>query len=74
MIHVSALHHVTIGCAPEDLPRLLAFYTTTIGLQQGYRPALRHPGYGWERNAGYGTPEHLAAMRSLGLTVTEIAP
>jgi ribonuclease HII len=32
------------------------------------RLALRHPGYGWERNAGYGTPEHLAAMRQLGLT------
>jgi catechol 2,3-dioxygenase-like lactoylglutathione lyase family enzyme len=44
-IDVSALHHVTIGCAPEDLPGLLDFYTTTIGLQQGYRPALRHPGY-----------------------------
>jgi ribonuclease HII len=28
----------------------------------------RHPGYGWERNAGYGTPEHLAALRRLGLT------
>jgi catechol 2,3-dioxygenase-like lactoylglutathione lyase family enzyme len=42
---VSALHHVTIGCAPEDLPRLLDFYTTTIGLHEGYRPALRHPGH-----------------------------
>ena len=31
------------------------------------RLALRHPGYGWERNAGYGTPEHLAALHRLGL-------
>ena len=30
--------------------------------------ALQHPGYGWERNAGYGTPEHLAALRRLGAT------
>ncbi|HUN52254.1 MAG TPA: ribonuclease HII [Candidatus Sulfotelmatobacter sp.] len=30
--------------------------------------ARRHPGYGWEHNAGYGTPEHLAALASLGLT------
>ena len=30
--------------------------------------ALAHPGYGWERNAGYGTPEHRAAMRRLGIT------
>lgn len=44
-VDVSALHHVTIGCAPEDLPSLLHFYTTTIGLQEGYRPALRHPGH-----------------------------
>ncbi|HVI50985.1 MAG TPA: ribonuclease HII [Candidatus Sulfotelmatobacter sp.] len=26
------------------------------------------PGYGWERNAGYGTAEHRAAMQRLGLT------
>jgi ribonuclease HII len=27
------------------------------------------PGYGWEHNAGYGTAEHRAAMRRLGITV-----
>jgi ribonuclease HII len=32
------------------------------------RLALDHPGYGWERNAGYGTAQHLAALRSLGVT------
>ena len=26
------------------------------------------PGYGWERNAGYGTPEHLDALARLGPT------
>ena len=26
------------------------------------------PGYGWERNAGYGTPEHLDALERLGVT------
>jgi ribonuclease HII len=26
------------------------------------------PGYGWERNVGYPTPEHRAALRRLGLT------
>jgi ribonuclease HII len=31
------------------------------------RLARRHPGYGWERNAGYGTPEHLAALHRLGV-------
>ncbi|MEM9684264.1 MAG: ribonuclease HII [Pseudomonadota bacterium] len=27
-----------------------------------------HPGYGWDRNAGYGTAEHLAALGSIGVT------
>ncbi len=32
------------------------------------RLAARHPGYGWERNAGYATAEHRAAMAALGVT------
>lgn len=32
------------------------------------RLAALHPGYGWERNAGYGTPEHRAALVRLGPT------
>ncbi len=30
--------------------------------------AARHPGYGWERNQGYGTAEHRAALTRLGVT------
>lgn len=30
--------------------------------------AHRHVAYGWERNAGYGTAEHVAAIRECGLT------
>ncbi|MCU0547982.1 MAG: ribonuclease HII [Leptolyngbya sp. Prado105] len=32
------------------------------------RLAKRHPGYGWEKNAGYGTKQHLGAIESLGIT------
>ena len=32
------------------------------------RLAARYPGYGWERNQGYATREHRAAIRELGLT------
>jgi len=32
------------------------------------RLAARHPGYGWERNAGYATREHRDAIRILGVT------
>jgi ribonuclease HII len=30
--------------------------------------AQQHPGYGWERNAGYPTADHLAALSELGIT------
>ena len=30
--------------------------------------ALAHPEFGWERNAGYGTAEHLEALKRLGPT------
>ncbi len=30
--------------------------------------ARRYEGFGWERNAGYGTPQHLAALAARGLT------
>jgi ribonuclease HII len=30
--------------------------------------AQQHPGYGWDRNAGYPTPEHLDALKKLGVT------
>lgn len=28
----------------------------------------QHEGYGWERNFGYGTPEHLRGLQNLGVT------
>ncbi|MDZ4093543.1 MAG: ribonuclease HII, partial [Paracoccaceae bacterium] len=30
--------------------------------------AQQHPGYGWEKIAGYPTPDHLAALLNLGVT------
>jgi ribonuclease HII len=30
--------------------------------------AQQHPGYGWEANAGYGTPAHKLALLDLGVT------
>lgn len=32
------------------------------------RLAVRHPHYGWATNMGYGTPEHLLALRAHGAT------
>lgn len=31
--------------------------------------AQQHPGYGWERNAGYPTKEHKAGLKSHGITL-----
>jgi ribonuclease HII len=30
--------------------------------------AREHPGYGWETNKGYGTPEHYRGLDALGPT------
>ena len=30
--------------------------------------AQQHPGYGWDKNAGYPTKDHLAALKNLGVT------
>ena len=30
--------------------------------------AFRYPGYGWETNSGYGTPQHIEAIRITGIT------
>ncbi|MDG2991853.1 ribonuclease HII [Candidatus Synechococcus calcipolaris G9] len=32
------------------------------------RLGARYPGYGWERNMGYGTKEHFQGIKALGLT------
>jgi ribonuclease HII len=32
------------------------------------RLALRYPGFGWHTNVGYGTDEHLTALRAIGIT------
>ena len=32
------------------------------------RLATRYPGYRWEKNAGYGTPDHLAGLSARGIT------
>ncbi len=44
----------------------IAAKVTRDGLMAGL--ADRFPGYGWERNAGYGTAAHKAALERLGVT------
>ncbi len=41
---VTALHHFTIRCAPEELPPLVDFYTRVMRLTPGARPDIPAPG------------------------------
>jgi catechol 2,3-dioxygenase-like lactoylglutathione lyase family enzyme len=41
---VTALHHFTIRCTPDELPPLVDFYTRVIRLQVGARPEIPAPG------------------------------
>ena len=41
---VTALHHYTIRCTPDELPPLLDFYTRVMGLEAGARPEVPAPG------------------------------
>jgi ribonuclease HII len=54
-----ALIH-TVGCA--------SIVAKVVRDRLMRRLAGRYPGYGWERNVGYGTAEHRAAIETLGLT------
>ena len=59
VVHGDALIH-SIGCA--------SIVAKVIRDRLMRRLALRYPGYGWERNVGYGTAEHRAAIDELGVT------
>lgn len=41
---VTALHHYTIRCTPDELPPLLDFYTRVMQLEVGARPQIPAPG------------------------------
>jgi catechol 2,3-dioxygenase-like lactoylglutathione lyase family enzyme len=41
---VTALHHYTIRCTPDELPPLVDFYTRVMRLQAGARPEIPAPG------------------------------
>ena len=41
---VTALHHFTVRCMPDELPPLLDFYTRVMRLTVGERPVIPAPG------------------------------
>lgn len=66
--HVSAVRFMTK--ADDKVPAVsaasvVAKVTRDALMQEAHQA---HPLYGWDRNKGYGTPEHLAAIQIHGLT------
>jgi ribonuclease HII len=59
VIEGDALIH-SIGCA--------SIIAKVVRDRLMHRLSARYPGYGWEKNAGYGTAEHRWAIDVLGLT------
>lgn len=41
---VTALHHFTVRCTPDELPPLVDFYTRVMRLEVGARPVIPAPG------------------------------
>lgn len=67
----------TLDCPAEAIvggdAKILSIATASIAAKVSRdrlmaKLANEHPGYGWERNAGYGTAEHRKALESLGVT------
>jgi ribonuclease HII len=81
---VSPSHALIDGNRTPDLPcsseaiiggdgKILSIATASIAAKVTRdrlmaRLAEAHPGYGWERNAGYGTAEHRRGLETLGVT------
>lgn len=51
--------------APISAASIVAKHVRDLWMRQ---VSLLYPGYGWERNKGYPTPAHYAALRRQGLT------
>lgn len=42
---LTGMNHMTINCAPADLPALRDFYVAALGLVEGRRPDFPFPGH-----------------------------
>lgn len=77
VIVVDGLPLPEIGCAHESLVdgdakcfaiACASILAKTVRDRLMTRLAARYPAYGWERNAGYGSEEHRAAISRVGIT------
>ena len=78
VIVVDGLPLPEIGCVHESLVdgdakcfaiACASIIAKTVRDRLMTRLAVKHPAYGWERNAGYGTEEHRLAINTAGVTL-----
>jgi len=64
------LAHTALPCADATCYSVAcaSIVAKTVRDRLMRRLADRHPGYHWEQNCGYGTPEHLQALTERGAT------
>jgi len=69
MVEIGNQHHALVGgdrrCYAIACASIVA---KTVRDRLMRRLAVRYPDFGWERNKGYGTPQHLAALERCGPT------
>jgi ribonuclease HII len=69
MIEIGIPHHALVGGDRRSYAIACAsIVAKTVRDRLMRRLAARYPDFGWERNAGYGTPHHRAALERCGVT------
>ena len=69
MIEIGIPHHALVGGDRRSYAIACAsIVAKTVRDRLMRRLAARYPDFGWERNKGYGTPQHLAALERCGPT------
>ncbi|AFX98520.1 ribonuclease HII family protein [Candidatus Endolissoclinum faulkneri L2] len=70
--HLPTCHWPTEAIVKGDeISKSIALASIVAKQKRDFRMSVlakSHPGYGWERNAGYGTAEHMKALVELGIT------
>ena len=69
MVEIGIPHHALVGGDRRSYAIACAsIVAKTVRDRLMRRLAARYPDFGWERNKGYGTPQHLAALARRGPT------
>jgi ribonuclease HII len=68
LVDGSPAHELSALIGPHETIACASIVAKVLRDQLMVRLAERYPGYGWDSNAGYPAPLHLAALDQLGVT------